>query len=457
MKIGMILDRRSVIAGAAALPAAALPASARADDAPLRPQGLDAAHFGVHAGALDDQTRTLQRAIDQAAQRRAPLWLGPGVYRAARLNLPAGAQITGVRGATRLLLTRPTSLMVSMRSDAITLADLTLDGGKIPLPENAGLLHLENGRDLRVADCAVHQAGGTGIMCRSMQGQVTGTTVTDAADTAMFSMDGINMLFAGNVIRGSGNGGIRIWQSQKRTDGAIVVDNQIHDTRADAGGSGQNGNAINVYRAGKVIVRGNQIGKAAFSAVRGNSASQIEVVANNCADIGEVALYAEFEFENAVFSGNTVDGAAFGIAVTNFKEGGRLATVQGNILRNITRERPAGTDPNDGYGIGIGVEADTAVTGNVIENASRIGIAVGNGVYMRDCTVTGNTVRGAPYGIMVSVTRGAGGAVVSHNLISGARRGAVVGADGQKIVAADLALVAPGAYPQLTVSANQVR
>src|SRR6185437_14140543 len=117
---------------------------------------------------------------------------------------------------------------------------------------------------------------------------------------------------------------------------------------------------------------------------------------------------------------NTVDGAAIGIAVTNFNEGGRLAVVQGNMIRNLLPKRPAGTDPNDGAGIGIGVEADAAVTGNVIENASSAGIALGWGQYLRDVSVTGNVVRGAGVGITVSVSPGAGSAVIADNLISDA-------------------------------------
>ena len=38
-----------------------------------------------------------------AASARVPLLLGPGDYRAAGLKLPAGAQIIGVRGSSRLL------------------------------------------------------------------------------------------------------------------------------------------------------------------------------------------------------------------------------------------------------------------------------------------------------------------------------------------------------------------
>ena len=59
-----------------------------------------------------------------------------------------------------------------------------------------------------------------------------------------------------------------------------------------AGGSGQWGNAVNVFRADNVIVRGNRIRNAAFTAVRGNAASNLQIVGNTCSGLGEVALYA---------------------------------------------------------------------------------------------------------------------------------------------------------------------
>jgi len=40
-----------------------------------------------------------------------------------------------------------------------------------------------------------------------------------------------------------------------------------------------------------------------------------------------------------------VDGAAEGVSVCNFNEGGRLAVVQGNIIRNLLPKRPIGTAP----------------------------------------------------------------------------------------------------------------
>ncbi len=106
--------------------------------------------------------------------------------------------------------------------------------------------------------------------------------------------------------------------------------------------------------------------------------SNIQMIGNSCARIGEVALYAEFGFQGALIANNLVDGAASGIAVTNFNEGGRLAAVQGNIIRNLKRRE---AEPVDKRGEGISVEADAVVSGNVIEGAPTAGIIGGWGEY----------------------------------------------------------------------------
>ena len=236
-----------------------------------------------------------------------------------------------------------------------------------------------------------------------------------------------------------------------------MVDNRIENIANKSGGSGQYGNAINVFRANNVMVRGNRIRNAAFSAVRGNAASNLQILGNTCSAIGEVALYAEFSFEGAMIANNIVDGAALGVSVTNSNEGGRLAVVQGNLIRNLVPHRPAGTDPNDSAGIGIGIEADTAVSGNVIENAPYIGIAAGWGQYLRDVTINANVIRGGDYGIAVSVAPGAGAAVIADNMISGARLGAIVGMEWKKPVTGDLAKDGAERYAQLSVVGNRVR
>jgi uncharacterized secreted repeat protein (TIGR03808 family) len=450
----MPIDRRCLLLGSLSGAAViATPALA----APLSRYGLDAAQFGVRAGAPDDQTAKLQRAIDQAAQARMPLILAPGHYRAGGLNLSAGAQIAGVRGATHLTLTQGPSLIAAEHADTVSLTGLVRDGGGKPLPQGRGLVHLVATRALRITDCEILRAGGNGLALAQCDGAVRQTTITDAADNALFCIDSRGLILSANTIRGSGNGGIRVWQSDKRDDGTIVADNRIEDTHARSGGTGENGNAINVFRAGNVMVRGNRIKGAAFSAVRGNAASNLQIAGNTCSGLGEVALYAEFGFEGALIANNVVDGAAVGVAVTNFNEGGRLAVVQGNLIRNLVPVRPAGTDPNDPAGIGIGVEADTAVSGNVIENAPSAGILLGWRRYLRDVSATANVVRGCGAGIAVSVAAGAGPALIADNLISGARRGAILGMDGHATVTGDLAGGEAARYAHLTISGNRLR
>jgi uncharacterized secreted repeat protein (TIGR03808 family) len=155
-----------------------------------------------------------------------------------------------------------------------------------------------------------------------------------------------------------------------------------------------------------------------------------------------------------VIADNVVDEAGFGISVTNFQEGGRLATVRGNIVRNC-RVRIQGAAPEEN-GLGIGVEADTTVTGNIVENAEIAGIGLGWGRYLRDVAVTGNVVRNCGIGVTVSVVKGAGTAVITGNHISNVRRGAIVGMQWRTPVTGDLALAGAERYPQLRIRDNQV-
>jgi uncharacterized secreted repeat protein (TIGR03808 family) len=456
----MDLDRRHfVVLTAASLgtPAAVSPARAAPAAAPISALGMDARQFGVRPGSPDDQSRVLQRAIDEAARSRIPLALAPGSYRAGNLKLPASAALVGARGAARLILTEGPALIAASGSDHITLSGLVLDGGRRPLPERNGLLQLESCQRVKIADCEITGSGRNGIVGIAIGGELIDTIVADTADAAIHVLDSRGFIIARNTINGAGNNGIQVWRSAAGSDGTIVVDNRIENIDNRAGGSGQYGNAVNVFRAGNVIVRGNRIDNCAFSGVRGNAASGIQIDGNSIGDVREVAIYAEFGFEGALIASNSVDGAAIGVAVTNFNEGGRLAVVQGNLIRNLLPKRPSGTDASDGAGIGISVEADAAVTGNLIESAPTAGIMLGFGHYLRDVAATGNVVRKAGIGIAVSVVPGAGTALIANNIIAEARRGAIVGMARSQPVTGDLAKAGVERYAHLTVSGNLVR
>lgn len=455
----MDINRRHILEASAAGVAGALAMPSNASHAaPLTSTlGRDATHYGVKPNSPDDQTRALQRAIDEAARANAPLALPPGVYRTGSLRLANGSQLVGVRGATTLMFTGGASLLTAEGADHIGLGNLTLAGGSIPLPERRGLVHCLGGRGLRILNCEITGSGRNGIWLENAAGEIRGNIIGKTATTAIVSFDALGLTVARNTILDANDNGIEILRTAIGDDGSIVTGNRIEHIKAGPGGSGQHGNAINAFRAGNVIVSGNRIGDCDYSAVRGNSASNIQITGNSVSSVREVALYSEFAFEGAVIANNTVDGAAVGISVCNFNEGGRLAVVQGNIIRNLLPKRPIGTAPDDDAGIGVYVEADTSVTGNVIENAPSFGIMAGWGKYLRDVAITGNVIRKAFIGIGVSVADGAGTALVGNNVISDTPRGAVVGLDHARPMTPDLAADGAAKYAQVAIGANVAR
>jgi uncharacterized secreted repeat protein (TIGR03808 family) len=441
------------IAGAMAMS----PDSARAAP-PASAFGRDATQYGVRPGSPDDQTKALQRAIDEAARAQMPLSLPPGVYRTGLLRLQNGSQLIGVRGATKFVFSGGgASMLQSEGAGGIGLSGITFDGGAFALPTRRGLVHCIGGRDVRITDCEITASGGNGIWLEQVSGDISGNIFTKIATTAVTSFDAKGLIVSRNTIIDTNDNGIEILRTAIGDDGTLVLDNRIEDIKAGPGGSGQYGNAINAFRAGNVIVRGNRIRNCDYSAVRGNSASNIHITDNSVSDVREVALYSEFSFEGAVIANNTVDGAAVGVSVCNFNEGGRIAVVQGNIIRNLLPKRPAGTIPDDDAGVGIYVEADSSVTGNVIENAPSFGIIAGWGKYLRDIAITGNVIRKAFVGIGVSVVPGAGTALVNNNMISETPRGAVVGLDHARAITADLSAEGAQRYAQLVIGTNAVR
>src|ERR1700732_1533893 len=114
----MSLDRRSLFAAlaGAATAGAAVPALAR--DVSTR-SSIDATTLGLRPNAPDDQSKTLQRAIDQAAAAGTVLHLPAGFYRAGALNLPSHAAIAGIAGMTRIVMAGGPSMLSDSSSGNI--------------------------------------------------------------------------------------------------------------------------------------------------------------------------------------------------------------------------------------------------------------------------------------------------------------------------------------------------
>src|SRR3979411_3465242 len=126
----MDLNRRHLLNASAAGVAAgalALPGNA-ARAAPLASAlGRDITQYGVRAGSPDDQTKLLQRAIDDAAHAQVPLALPPGVYRTGMLRLQNGTQLIGVRGATKLVFNGGASMFSGEGAGSVGPTKITLD------------------------------------------------------------------------------------------------------------------------------------------------------------------------------------------------------------------------------------------------------------------------------------------------------------------------------------------
>ncbi len=415
-----------------ALGTVAVLAAARADAAPPT-TALPAPVPDLVPDTGNDVSALLQAAIDRAAERKVALVLPSGRHLVSGVTLRTGSVLTGQRGAV-LVASKAGAVLTATGANDLLLSGFAIDGSMLGTADDA-LLAFKSCDRVRVEDLTIAQAGGRGVLLDGCSGTIITACRVSNVDTAIHSIDAIGLAIAENDIAYCANNGILVWRTASGEDGSIVARNRIARIAARAGGSGQNGNGVNVFRAGGVLVEGNRISDCAYSAVRANAASNVQMVANSCARIGEVALYAEFGFEGALIASNVVDGAASGIAVTNFNEGGRLAVVQGNLIRNLARRE---YEPQDKRGEGISVEADASVTGNTIENAATAGIVVGWGRFMRDCVVTGNLVRGSPLGILVSADANAGSCLVSANMISGAKDGAIRAHDHGKPFGPDL-------------------
>lgn len=449
----MGVGRREVLIGSLGfgVAAAAGPRASAARDEANNSQG--ASTYGVVPGGGDlDQTATLQLAADQAAESGTPLFLPAGIYATSQLKLKSGTQIEGVPGRSILRYRDGGGILSLTQAENIRLAGLVLDGAAKRLPEDGALLTATEIKHLDIADCRFIGSSEDGVVLRRVSGWIKDCEIGDIAKAGLFSEDGAGFQIAHNHVRDCGDNGILVWRSAVGEDGSIVTANRIERIAAKSGGSGQNGNAINVFRAGSVLINGNRIADCAYSAIRANSGSNCQMIGNSCARLGEVALYAEFSFEGAVIANNVVDQAATGIAVINFNEGGRLAVVQGNLVRNLTFRKDA-----DIRGNGIAVEADSVVNGNVVENAQGYGIVVGWRSFLRDVSVTGNLIRDARIGIGVSIDPSAGMALIASNIIGAFKDGAIRAMDGATPVGPDLAKESASGYRNLTVYGNVAR
>jgi uncharacterized secreted repeat protein (TIGR03808 family) len=409
-----------------------------------------ATDLGLKPNAKADQSSAFHKAVATVAERGGALLLPAGTYRLSDLRIDRPLALYGIRGLTKLVTSTGVNLL-SIEAASVTLDGISFEGENTPDVSERDLVSARNCLNLTVQNCSFGNFTGNGLTLTQCSGRVVHNSLSNIGRTGIFGLDSQGLEITGNDLQDIGNNGIQVWTSEQRPDGTIVSGNRIERVRFDHGGSGQNGNGIVVFRAGNVIVSHNRVSDCGYSAIRNNSGRNCQIVNNSASRLNETAIYVEFAFDGAVVSGNIIETAANGIAITNFDHGGRLAVCANNVVRAITG---GGSNPET-RGIAIGVEADTIVTGNVIEGATYCGIHLGWGPFARDLLVTGNLIRECAIAIAASVSEGAGPMSITGNMIAQSGK-AIIGMDHATTKTGELTAAGADIPAHLVISGNRV-
>ena len=289
----MSLDRRHLMTAAGAGLAAGLTATVTAAATPsagkAATKSATLSDLGIVLDAGQDVSAALQTAIDQTASHGVGLRLPPGTFAIGRpIYLRPGAALSGALGATTLAFGNGAGL-IGQAADNLRIEDLALDGAHAALDTTRGvegLLSLDQCANIRLSGLELRRSAGNGLVLKSVSGSVENCRMHQMRRAGLFSLDGRGVRIAANDIQDCGDNGILVWTTQPAECGTIVQGNRIERIAAKSGGTGQNGNGINVYRAAGVLVANNRITDCAYSAIRGNAASNIQMIANSCARLG---------------------------------------------------------------------------------------------------------------------------------------------------------------------------
>jgi uncharacterized secreted repeat protein (TIGR03808 family) len=416
---------------------------------------LAASELGVGPDLKTDQSRALQKAIDSAIAKGADLYLPPGKYIAGGLSILKPLRILGTPGLTVLRSPDGNSILEIAGAKHVTLSGLTFDGrGKKPEGEafRKALASAAGCEHLLIEACEFLGSETSGLALDRCSGRIVGNRAGFIEKTGIFAFDSAGLEISGNHVHDIGNNGIQVWRTDQKEDGTIVSNNRVERVAFKDGGNGQNGNGINIWKAGNVLVSNNRVSDCGFSAIRNNSGHNCQIVGNNCSRLDETAIFVEFAYEGAVVANNLIESAASGISITNLDQNGRLAVCSGNLVRKMSgaKSNPEST------ATGIHGEGEVAITGNVVEEAGYIGISLGWGPYCRTLSAVGNTVRDCGIGITASLYQGASEAMIANNFISGAKTAAIAGMDHKTPVTGDLAKPGAEVPAQLKISGNVV-
>ncbi len=406
---------------------------------------------------------TVGAAIEAARNAAKPLQLRAGVYDIANISIlttngsGCGIEVLCSAGEAVLRFIGGGYALRIAGQGGMSFRNVTFDGQNLGIQSYnapdiitgaAGLIVLDNAKDVRFSKCnfrntvktADEPAGGykAAVLCANDARPTISNCEFYNVDVGVWSFSS-ETIVEGCRIVGAKNNGIAIWGTVGSGGNLSAIRNNFINFVSSDAGTGANGNGVAVYLANDVSIVDNTIMNCDFSAIRVNGGSRVLFSRNVCWNLREGALYYEAPGAGQDGTGvtivdNRVDTAGDGIYVTNsgyYGDGvARRAVVSGNQLSNIAPHAipgSGGIGPYSTSGIGILVEQDGVISGNIIESCAG-GIKLGVAQGARDLVCDGNLVRGCDVGLIFSSNSAAGKMVISNNIVSGAGGNALVSA-----------------------------
>jgi uncharacterized secreted repeat protein (TIGR03808 family) len=380
----------------------------------------------------------LQDPFNAARISGKPLFFQPGNYASGETTINTGngsgrpLRAYATPGTVKLQFTGTTSFIRVDGVSDVEFEGLSFDGQNRALTAifgRVGALIAVRGqaKNVRFSNCSITNSPGIGIFLDTGAQVTVSDCQISNQNFGLWSNDAV--LYArDNRITNSTDNAIAVWRSTLAPDNSIIRGNVITSVNNVSGGTGEYGNGILVFRAIGVQIIDNQIFSTRYSAIRCNGGGSFIITNNYCLNTREVAIFIEapspgINLTGTIVSNNIIRLCGNGINVVNsgqFNDGiSRLVVVSGNLISNILNNPipDPGYSPPSTIGVGITVEQDCVVSGNVVEQCARAGIVAGTNTATRDLSVTGNLVRACPIGIGVSADATNG--FVSHVAVTG--------------------------------------
>ena len=276
----MIVRRNFLVGlGASSIALTANVASARSVSS-----GINANSEGLRAGAVSDQGKKLQKIVDVASKNNQAVFIEPGRYKVSNLTLPKNTRLHGINGATKLEYAGGDHFLYAENANHVELDGISLDGSLLPVKDYAEAnLGIVNVKHVSIQNCNITNASKSGIEVSNSAGRISKNQIDTAVGTAgIVGQANTGLMISDNVVSECANAGILVYRRDVGADNTIITNNRVKFISAVMGGTGQYGNGINTWQADGVMISNNHISDCAFSSIRSNSCSNIQITNNTC-------------------------------------------------------------------------------------------------------------------------------------------------------------------------------